>query len=118
MRERDAAMALPALKFEPEDPVEERLARVETKVENIQSDITGMKTDIRRLDNKIDALDQKLTGKIEEVDKRLGGKMDSGFDALKAAIADLRIGRANDRVWWLMIAAALLGVMAHGFKWI
>lgn len=44
--------------------------------------------------------------------------MTAGFDALKAAIADLRIGRANDRVWWLMIAGALLGVMAHGFKWI
>ena len=47
-------MAMPALKFEPENSVEDRLARVETKVEHIQSDITEMKTDIRRLDNKID----------------------------------------------------------------
>jgi hypothetical protein len=26
--------------------------------------------------------------------------------------------RWSDKVWWLVIAGALLGVMARGFKWI
>jgi len=28
------------------------------------------------------------------------------------------VGRMLDKVWWLLISAALLGVMARGFKWI
>ena len=146
-------MAMPALKFEPETPVEERLARLEVSVENIQSDVTEMKTDIRRLDGKIDDLnkglsakigdgdlrterkidevDKRLTGKIEALDEKLSAKIDAldkkqseSFDALRTLImslqnsfADLKVSRANDRVWWLMISAALLGIMAHGLKW-
>jgi hypothetical protein len=36
---------------------------------------------------------------------------------LQNSFADLKVSRANDRVWWLMISAALLGIMAHGLKW-
>ena len=107
-------MALPALRFEPENSVEDRMTRLEVNVENIQTYVSEIKTEIRRLDNKIDEVDKRLTGKIEVLDQKLS----EGLDALKAAIADLRVGRANDRVWWLTIAAALIGVMAHGFKWI
>ena len=32
--------------------------------------------------------------------------------------AELREGRWKDKVWWLLISASLLGIMAHGFKWI
>jgi hypothetical protein len=37
---------------------------------------------------------------------------------VKRLIDALKIGRWTDRVWWLLISAALLGVMARGFKWI
>jgi len=184
-------MALPALKLELEDPVEERLARLETNVEHIQSDISDMKVDIRRLNDKvdgidqkltakidgldeklttkiddldkgltakiddvdkrltakiddvdkkltgkIDAVDQKLTGKIDTVDQKLTGKIDtvdqklSGkIDGLKDStanlaltiekgFADLKVARALDRVWWLLMSAASLGIMARAFKWI
>jgi len=107
-------MALPAMKFEQEDPVEERIARLETNVENIQSDITEMKGDIRKLGDKIDDVDKRLGGRIDEVDKRLTGML----LGLERSFADLKVGRANDRVWWLVIAAGILSVMAHGFKWI
>jgi hypothetical protein len=32
--------------------------------------------------------------------------------------ADLKERRWKDKVWWLLISAGLLGIMAHGFKWI
>jgi hypothetical protein len=35
-----------------------------------------------------------------------------------AAIAALHSARAFDRVWWLLMSGALLGVMARAFKWI
>jgi hypothetical protein len=62
-----------------------------------------MKVDIRRLGDKIDSVDQKLSTKI---------------DSVVQAIAELRIGRAPDRVWWLLMSGALLGITARAFKWI
>jgi phage shock protein A len=107
-------MAMPALLLESEDPVEERVARLEVNVEHIRSDISDMKVDIRRLGDKIDTLDQKLSAKIDSVDQKLSTKIDS----VVQSIAELRIGRALDRVWWLLMSGALLGIMARAFKWI
>jgi len=105
--------------------VEERVARLEANVEHIRSDISDMKTDVRRLNDKIDAVDQKLTAKIDEVDRRLTGRIDGVKDSvtslaltMEKSFAALKVGRAFDRIWWLLMSAALLGVMARGFKWI
>jgi chromosome segregation ATPase len=184
-------MAMPALMFELETPVEERVARLEANVEHIRSDISDIKIDVRRLGDKIDTVDrnlttkidavdrdlttkidavdrnltakidtadQKLTAKIDSVDQKLTDKIDtldqklttkidaidlkltdkidaadqrlSGrIDGLKDSVmslaltmeksfAALKIGRALDRVWWLLMSGALLGVMARAFKWI
>ena len=54
-------MAMPALMFEMEMPLEERVARLEANVEHIQSDISDMKIDIRRLDDKIDGVKDAVT---------------------------------------------------------
>jgi phage shock protein A len=107
-------MAMPALLLESENPVEERVARLEANVEHIRSDVSDMKTDIRRLGDKIDSVDQKLSSKIDNVDQKFSSK----FDSVLEAIAELRIGRALDRVWWLLMSGALLGIMARAFKWI
>ena len=107
-------MALPALKFEMEPPLEERVARLEANVEHIQKDVSDMKIDIRRLGDKIDSMDQKLSAKIDSVKDlvtNLAINMEKSFAALHAA-------RAFDRVWWLLMSGALLGVMARAFKWI
>jgi hypothetical protein len=97
-----------------EDPMEERVAKLEANVEHIRSDVSDIKTDVRRLNDKIDGVNKDLSGKIDGVNKDLSGK----FDTVIQAIADLKIGRALDRVWWLLMSGALLGIMARAFKWI
>jgi uncharacterized protein YoxC len=140
-------MAKPALKFELEEPVEDRIGKLEAHVEHIQADVADTKIEIRRLNDKVDGLGEKLTAKIDDVnqtlsakiddvnqslsakidavDQRLSGKIDEGKDALaglalrmEKLFAELKIGRALDRVWWLLVCGTLLGVMARGFKWI
>jgi chromosome segregation ATPase len=151
-------MAMPALMLELETPVEERVARLEANVEHIRSDISDMKIDLRRLNDKvesidqklitkidgveqrlitridgveqrlsakIDSVDEKLTSKIDSVDQRLSGKADALKDSVASlaltverSFASLKIGRALDRVWWLLMSGAMLGIMARAFKWI
>lgn len=125
-------MAIPALKIEPEAPLEERVARLEINVEHIQKDVSDMKVDIRRLGDKMDGVDQKLTAKIDGVDQRLTGKIDSLKDVVTAlainmekqfanvekSFGALRTARAFDRVWWLIMSAGILSIMARAFKWI
>jgi hypothetical protein len=45
-------------------------------------------------------------------------ELKDGFAAIEKSLSDLRVGRWIDRVGSLLSAAALLGVMARGFKWI
>ncbi len=140
-------MAMPALKFESENTVEDRVVILETHIEHIRSDISEMKVDIRKiheritgvddkLTGKIDSVDQKLTAEIRAVDQKLTAKIDSVdvklgkmIDEFKDRLADLalnmekslagiRIGRMVDRVWWLLMSGALLGIMGRAFKWI
>jgi hypothetical protein len=130
-----------------EDTVLERVVKLETNVEHIMSDVAEIKTDVRRLNDKIDNVERKLTekvdnverkltekidnvdrrlsDKIDNVDRRLSDKIDSldqrltsKIDALIQAVADLKLSRAFDRVWWLLMSAALLGIMGRAFKWI
>jgi chromosome segregation ATPase len=118
-------MARPALKFQLEAPMEERVAKLEANVEHIRSDVSDIKTDVRRLNDKIDGVNKDLSGKIDGVYKDLSEKIDGIYkdlsgkiDTVIQAIADLKIGRALDRVWWLLMSGALLGIMARAFKWI
>jgi hypothetical protein len=64
-------MAMPALKLEAENPVDERVARLEVNVERILLYLSDMKVDIRRLDDKVDTVKQRLTDKIEAVEQKL-----------------------------------------------
>ncbi|MDB6102530.1 MAG: hypothetical protein JWO52_2529 [Gammaproteobacteria bacterium] len=60
-------MAMPAFMFELETPLEERVARLEANVEHIQKDVSDIKIDVRRLGDKIDSVDQKLSARIDSV---------------------------------------------------
>ena len=118
-------MAMPALKLEMEMPVQERAARLEANVDHIQKDVADTRIDIRRLNDKIDSVDQKLSTKIDNVDHKLSAKIDAVKDSvstlaisMEKAFAALHSARAFDRVWWLLMSGALLGVMARAFKWI
>ena len=96
-------MAMPALKLEAENPVEERIARLEAHVEHMQLDISDLKILVHKLNDKVDDLKESMNKRFAEIDKQF----------LK-----LKIARIADRVWFLLTAATILGVMAHGFKWI
>jgi hypothetical protein len=80
-------MGMPALKLQFEEvSVEERLARLETSVENIHSNVAEMKVDIRRLNDKIDGVDQRLSAKIDGVEGKLCAKIDGVEEKLCAKI--------------------------------
>jgi hypothetical protein len=83
-----------------EQPVEERIARLETHVEHLRSDVKEIKGDLKEVSSDIHRLDRKI---------------DQKFDSLKDSIS-------NFRVWVLTLciamAAGLLGVIAKGFGWI
>ena len=75
-----------------EKTVEQRLERVEVHLEHIQSDVSEIKSKLDGVDRRFDKVDQQLT--------------------------DLKVGRAYERVWYLLMLAGLLTVMARAFKWI
>ena len=126
-------MSHAARKLEVKDPMEERIARLETHTSHLQEDV-------RRIEHKID---NKIEPKIDALAEKLDAFKDS-FVAFqletRKAMAELQLGTTNaltafqletqdnfnklmngrwaDKVWWLVIAGAMLGVMARGFKWI
>ena len=114
-------MAMPALMFELEMPLEERVARLEANVEHIQKDVSDMKIDIRRLGDKIDSVDQKLSAKTESVKdlvtnlainmEKSFANVEKRFTDFEKSFAALHTARAFDRVWWLLMSGALLGAL-------
>ena len=111
-------MATPAWRFEVEKTLEQRLERIEVHVEHIQEDVSELKARLTETDKRptgsIDAVEQKLTGRIDALEQKLTGKL----DAIVKALNDLNVGRAYDKVWFLLMSAALLAVLAKAFKWI
>ena len=118
-------MAVAATEFEVEDSVEERIVRLEEKVDRVQSDVADLKIDVRRLDAKIDGVKDSvselrvemrdLVGELRVEVKDLVGDLRVEMKDLVGAV---NVGRFRDKLWWMGIAAGLLSVMAHGFKWI
>lgn len=122
-------MAMPALKLKFEEvSVEERLARIESNVENIQTSVAEMRVDIRRLNDKIDGMDQriynveqKLSAKIDAVDQKQCAK----FDGLKDAIAALQLSQEKAisklTLWavtlYIGLAVTLLTVIVRSLHW-
>jgi DNA anti-recombination protein RmuC len=82
-------MAMPALMLELETPVEERVARLEANVEHIRSDISDVKIDLRRLNDKVESIDQKLTTKVDGVHENLTTRIDGVEQRLTAKIEKL-----------------------------
>jgi hypothetical protein len=93
--------------FKVEPSLEARVARLEEKTDHLQSDVTAMKADIRGLKDAVAALRIELRDSIAA----LRIEMKDGFAAINT-------GRLRDKIWWLLMTATLLGVMARGFKWI
>jgi chromosome segregation ATPase len=101
------------------DKIDEVDKRLCDKIDEVDKRLCGKIDEVdKRLSGKIDEVDKRLNGKIDEVDKRLGGKIDNLRESMDQQFTKLNVGRARDRVWFLLIGATILGVMAHGFKWI
>ena len=87
-------MAIPALKLSAENPVDERftriddtlagldkrVARLELTEEHIFAAFSEMKVEMRRMNDKIDSMDQKFTAKFDEHSVRFD-EMDRKFTA-------------------------------------
>ena len=71
------------------EPIESRVARIESDVAHISSQIAELKLDVRELRKQLAELEQKLIR-----------------------------GLGSNRIWMLLQSAAILGVMARGFKWL
>jgi hypothetical protein len=81
-------MALPAARFEAEMFMDERMGRLEERVERIQVDVADLKIDIRRIDGKVDAVRDSVTV--------LQGQMKDGFMALVESTAGIERAIRSD----------------------
>jgi predicted nucleic acid-binding Zn-ribbon protein len=123
--------------------LETNVEHIQKDVADMKIDIRRLGEKIDGVDQKlcakIDSVDQKLTAKIDGVDQKLSGRIDSvkdavttlainmekqfanvekSFAAVEKSFGVLHTARAFDRVWWLLMSGALLGLMARAFKWI
>ena len=124
-------MSVSARTMATEHTVNQRTA-LDEKVDHLQSDVDELKSDVKDLRKTIDVVrtdlaehrieTEKSFGKVREEIGALRTEMVKEIGALCAEMiegfAKLTNARSADKVWWLIIAGALLGVMAHGFKWI
>ena len=103
----EIVMALPMRKIEAEESMEARIARLEATTEHIQSDVKELRQDVKDIRQDLKSLNEKLDTKLDALQKEIQKSFES-----------IRVGRVLDRVWTLLAMAALLGVIARGFKWI
>jgi hypothetical protein len=101
-----------------ERSVEIKVGKLEADIEHIKSNTTAIATDVRRLGDRVDTIHDSLLGKIDRENGALRGSLDATRDSLHASLEKLSREIWSTKVWALLIAAAILGVMAHGFKWL
>jgi hypothetical protein len=101
-----------------EDKVAERLGRLESNVGHLQADVTEIKVDFRQFRSEMLARFDKVDARSE----RMAAETNARFDKLIAEMGELRDrttkGDLHTRIWMLGLIGVVLGVMAHGFKWI
>jgi hypothetical protein len=93
------------------EPVESRIARIESDVAHISAVTTDLGVDLRRTNDKVDAGFRRTDDGIE----RLNNKVDAVHHSLKDKLHSMT-------VWALLLyatlAAGLLTVIGRAFKWI
>ncbi len=101
-----------------EEPVEDRVARLQSDVAHIRSDIGEIKLDIRELRAALGG----LRGEMHEQHSSLSNEMNQRNSGLRDAVAKLReeIVRSSrgDRTRMYVFGGVILSVMARGFHWI
>lgn len=101
--------------------LESRVARLESDVAHIRSDLAEMKLDIRGLRTQLHSEMAEVHGE-RTMGTSLSAELHAVDTSLRASIArldqKLTHGSAANRTWMLLQSAAILGVMARGFKWL
>jgi len=117
--------------LELEAPVEERIARLESDVAHTRADISEIRADLRQLNGRVDGVKTLLDANAEAITASLAVQAlgaEKSFARVEKSIADLalsteksfgelRTERMKDRIWWLLISAGVLTVVAKTFKW-
>ena len=93
------------------DPVETRIARIESDVEHIKADTTDLRVELRRTNDKIDVLATKTEAGFKESNK----KIDDVYKELKDKLHSLTIWAL---LLYISLAGGLLTIIARAFKWI
>ena len=93
------------------EPVESRIARIESHVEHLDEVTTDLRVELRRTNDKIDAGFQRLDKKIDDGHKELNQK----FDGLKDKLHSLSLWAL---LLYITLAGGLLTIIGRAFKWI
>ena len=116
----------PALVALMEEPVEERIAALESDVAHIKSDIQEIKSDIRELRGvdirELRAADSSLLAAIAALRHDMIAGDAALREGLVAVRGEIRSVALETRLWMILIlgaiASSVLGFVAHAMKWI
>ncbi|HEX8754794.1 MAG TPA: hypothetical protein VF745_00535 [Steroidobacteraceae bacterium] len=115
---------------------ETRLDRLESDVAHIRSDVADLKADVRELRKEIGCAHEKISNLGDRVWTEIGNlrsdmhKEIAGLrDDMRKEFAELHKelaansrailrGDLTNRIWMLLMGAAILGVLARGLHWL
>ena len=84
-----------------------RIARKESDVAHLRTDVADIKIDLRSLRDKDDLMGAKLSERIDKLAEEMG--------SLETSIASVKVWMLLLLIGW---GTAILGAMARGFGWI
>ena len=97
-----------------EQRMEGRIARLESDVAHMRTDIADLKLDVREIRAEVKTLNKSVSDLRDEMHTSFA-RVDGRF-----ALLENKIDRKSlqDRLWTGGLILTVLGVMAHGFKWL
>src|SRR5579871_5097518 len=122
--------------FGMDESIQAGVVRLTSDVQHIQTDVADIKVQLGRVDDRLDAMnerfdrfrneigaridrgDEKVDGRVTQITADLGARI----DGLGEKLEKLRDEMTSMKVWALCLyfglAGSMLLVMAKGFKWI
>jgi hypothetical protein len=93
------------------EPVESRIARIESDVGHISAVTTDLRVEVRRTNDRIDV----LTTKVDVGYERLDNKIEAVHHSLKDKLHSMTLWAL---LLYFTLAGGLLTVIGRAFKWI
>ena len=107
---------------EMSETVQTQVARLESDVQHILTNVADIKVELRRNNDRIDDVKKTLNERIDTVSETLNKRIDDLRDSLTSKIDALGKELASAKMWAIGLyvgqSATLLFVMAKGFKWL